>query len=247
MNEENLDKLFQRAARSALVAWKGDYSGDEDLSHSLWVWYLESPSVQKKLNQADPALAQTLVREHALKILKEESVSYDLFSGRNLYSAESVKDALKGVSTNKYLMDILSIALEGLEAKNEGYAEALRSRYEDGIRPKGAASDELLHAHRAITEQVNIIAITAGIKTDDEGKVLDKEGPGSRNAVFPETRKAKGNGHSDPTADMAISLIEGGDIPIPLNAIGPDGLPLKIGRTWVDGDQTTTLRKEFMS
>lgn len=244
-------KLFERAARSALVAWKGDYRDDVDLIQDLWVWYLESPSVQKKLGGAEPALAQTLARTQALNILAGKSLTNDVFNGLALYSSESVKDALLGVSDNRYLVDILPKALGGLASQNEGYAEAIRTRYEDGLVPQtNAAEQTLKHAVRSLTAHVNVIAITAGVGAEGN----DTEGPGSRHAVFPESRKQKGDHHSDPTADMAINLALHGDEPITLCALkmAPSkkfgNIPQGIrgpGNRWLDSDQTTTLRKEF--
>ncbi|QGH78745.1 RNA polymerase sigma factor [Mycobacterium phage Miko] len=244
--------IFRRAARDALFAWKQDESGLEDLVNDIWVWYLESPETQRKLQAIEPHEAQKSVKNRALQILSGQMLNSNLFNGRNLYSAESVKDALKGRSTNRYLVDILPVALKELEEQNAKYAEALRKRYVDGIIPRGAASDELLHAHRSITEHVNVIAITAGV--DAEGNLT--EGPGSRHSVFPETRTSKGGDHSDPTADMALGLIYHGDDPIVLCAVevaptkkfGMVPQPVRDHNgDDVDSDQTTTLRKEFVA
>ncbi|AFV51184.1 sigma-K factor [Mycobacterium phage 20ES] len=253
MNQKQLSKLFLRAARSALVFWKGEYStDDEELAHDLWVWYLERPSVQEKLETADAALAQTLVRDHALKILSGKSAAADVENA--YYSSESVKDALLGVSTNRYLLDILPMAMETL---NEQYAEALRSRYDDGISPQDkSGQNALFRAHRAVTEIVNRIAHTAGLERDEDGNLLDKEGPGSAAAVYPETRKEKGD-HSDPTANTFFLLqSEQANKPEVLCAthrvdhkvFGKILQPIRgaNGRA-LDSDQTTTHRKEFMA
>ncbi|AGS82737.1 hypothetical protein ANNAL29_56 [Mycobacterium phage AnnaL29] len=201
----DLNKMFLKAARSALVAWKGEYSDDADLANDLWVWYLERPGTQKKLEESDAALRQTLVRRAALQILAGKSLADDQFNGRNLYSADNVREALRGVSTNRYLVDILPRAMEALDAQNERQAESIRVRYEDGVVPPASSSEAamLKRAVKALTEHVNVIAITAGV--DADGK--NTEGPGSRHSVFPETRPTTG-GHSDPTADIALLLIE---------------------------------------
>ncbi|QJD50260.1 RNA polymerase sigma factor [Mycobacterium phage Iwokeuplikedis] len=205
MIESDLNKLFIRGARSALAAWNGEFSDDESLANDLWVWYLERPGTQKKLQESDAALRQTLVRRAALQILAGKSLDNDMFNGKSLYSSDNVKDALAGVSTNRYLVDILPRAMEALDAQNEGHAEAIRSRYEDGVVPskQNGAAMLLSRAVKSLTEHINIIAITAGV--DADGNVT--EGPGSRHSVFPETRPTSG-GHSDPTADIAILLIE---------------------------------------
>lgn len=260
-----MESIFREAARSAMFAWKQDESGLEDLVNDIWVWYLERPATQSKLQKIERHEAVKTVKLAAMQMLSGNMLSANEFNGRNLYSSESVKEALLGASTNYYLNDILPEALKSLDQQNEGYAEAIRKRYEDGVRPKGAASDELRHAHKSLTEHVNIIAITAGV--DAEGNV--SEGPGSRNAVFPETRKGSGDNHSDPTCDLAISLVEGFKVPGEKDPVDADApWPLcavemaeteKFGRVprpirssdgsgrWLDSDETTTLRKEFVS
>ncbi|AHG23836.1 sigma-K factor [Mycobacterium phage EagleEye] len=239
-----MDKIFRQAARSAMYAWKQDESGLEDLVNDLWVWYLERPTTQAKLQLIEPHEAVKTVRMAALQMLSGQMLAGNEFNGRNLYSSDSVKDALLGVSDNRYLVDILPMAMEALAEQNEPYAEAIRSRYEDGRIPRTKKDENLLvRAHKSLTEHVNIIAITAGV--DADGNVT--EGPGSRHAVFPESRKGGGEGHSDPAADMAIGLMEHGDDPIVLCALTKDRKGIRgPGNRWLDSDQTTTLRKEFV-
>lgn len=204
-----MDDIFRRAARSALYAWKQDESCLEDLVSELWVWYLERPATQRKLGSMVKFQAQKAARTAALQMLASRASADDKFNGRNLYSSENVKDALLGVSNNRYLKEILPSALDSLAAQNAVYAAAIKERYEDGtIPPRGPKQYGLSRAIKSLTEHVNIIAITAALSTTDEDEVVVKEGPGSRNAVFPETRKPQGWGHSDPTGNIAVMLIE---------------------------------------
>ncbi|QTF81477.1 helix-turn-helix DNA binding domain protein [Mycobacterium phage TarsusIV] len=200
-----MEDIFRKSAKAAMFAWKQSEDGIDDLVNDLWVWYLERPGTQKKLQDADEYLARRLVYKAALQILAGQSLESDMFNGKSLYSSDNVKDALLGVSTNRYLVDILPRAMEALSAQNEARAEAIRSRYEDGVIPVSRSKEQvqLSKAIKSLTEHVNVIAITAGV--DADGNVT--EGPGSRHSVFPETRPTSG-GHSDPTADIAILLIE---------------------------------------
>lgn len=246
--------IFRRAARDALFAWKQDESGLDDLVNDIWVWYLESPETQRKLQAIEPHEAQKSVKNAALQMLSGQMLSGNLFNGRNLYSADSVRDALEGVSSNRYLVDILPVAMKELAEQNEDHAEAIRSRYDDGVVPskKGGAAMLLSRAVKSLTEHVNVMAITAGV--DADGNVT--EGPGSRHSVFPETRKAQGSDHSDPTGDMAIGLLYHGDDPIvlcaaqeaPTEKYGTVLQPIRgANGKALNSDQTTTLRKEFVS
>lgn len=194
-----------KAAKSALFSWRQTDQGHEDLVNDLWVWYLERPGTQEKLEAADPPLAARLVYKAALQILARQALADDKFQGRNLYSSDSVRAALRGDTKNRYLTDILPRALSALGEQNAGYAEELRKRYEDGVVPKDHSQEmRLSRAVKSLTEHVNVIAITAGV--DAAGNV--SEGPGSRSAVFPETRQPRGAGHADPTGNTAIMLIE---------------------------------------
>ena len=206
MTDNTIASLFSKAARSALFSWKQSTEGLEDLINDLWVWYLERPGTQKKLQESDDFLARRLVYKAALQILAKQTLDSDEFQGRNLYSSDSVRAALRGESTNRYLLDILPTALNSLDRKNPGHAEAIRVRYIDGVIPPKEGGEAMLlsRAVKSLTEHINIIAITAGM--DSEGRV--SQGPGSRSAVFPETRRPKNAGHRDPTGDTAVLLIE---------------------------------------
>ncbi|QCG76907.1 helix-turn-helix DNA-binding domain protein [Mycobacterium phage XianYue] len=200
-----IQTIFSKAARKALVAWETDLTAEE-LIQELWVWYLESPAIQNRIDGLVEGEAVLYVRRQALNILAGKALANDMFNGRRTYSSDSVREALEGTSTNRYLVDILPLAMRELDKQNDGrYAEAIRSRYEDGIVPpkKGGGAMLLARAVRGLTEHVNVITITAGV--DADGK--NTEGPGSRHSVFPDTRPTSG-GHSDPTADIAILLIE---------------------------------------
>lgn len=209
LNNKDTHKMLRKAARAALAEWyPGQYSlqqqGLEDLIHDLWVWYLERPSVQNKLGESDEKLSHRLAFQHAMKLLAGDALQADTFHGRKLYSSEAVKDALKGRSTNKYLLSVLPIAMAAVQHKDDQvpgreYAEALRSRYEDGTIPTGAAADKLRHAHKAITDEVNVHHLTC-----------DVDGIGSSNVVFPGVRRRSG-GHGDPTAAIALTLLNAED------------------------------------
>lgn len=214
---ENMKWVVERAARSAITSWGGGEEELSDLIQDLWVWYYERPGTQAKLAEMAQHEALASVRGVALQILSEKVLEGNTFQGRDLYSSESVKDVLKGRSSNVYLRQIVPLAINALA---DVHAEAVRSRYDDGTIPaQGGQAVLLAEAHKALTAQVNIIVISA-------------EGVG-KNAMFPELRKKQG-AHGDPTADVAITLMEKGDEEHDITE--EDG-------TTVIG--TTTLRKEF--
>lgn len=196
MNNDRLADIFRKAAEIALAEWhtdQWDRQKDEldDLSQDLWVWYLERPGTQKKFkNLSEPEAVET-ARIHAIQILSKQALTENTFQGRDLYSSESIKEALNGGTSNKYLNEILPIALDNLGRRNEVQAEAVRVRYTDGEHPD---KDVLSRAVKSVTEEVNVIYLTS-----------DDDGIGSRHKVFPETRHQK-SGYSDPTGDTAVLL-----------------------------------------
>lgn len=217
----DLQKIFEKAANSALVSWRID-SGHDDLVNELWVWYLERPSVQNKLKKSDRSLALDLVKLQAVRLLKDKILGDDLADGRRSYSSDAIKDALKGESSNRYLQELLPIAMSNLDRQNSAQAESIRSRYNDQVVPKsGSAGQALLtRAVKSLTEHVNVLAITAGIRRNEDGSFTAAEGPGSRGSVFPETRKQRGR-HSDPTAGLALALLDDEDVRYEAYRVGP--------------------------
>lgn len=209
MTEAEINKLFEQATRKALVGWETNLEFAE-ITNELWSWYLSRPSVRETLERIGKGQRVKYVRRHVFKILSGDQHENDLFDGRSIYSSDSVKDALLGTTTNRYLVDILPMAMRALSNQNEGHAEAIRNRYDDGIVPpkKGGGAMLLARAVKSLTEHVNIIAFTAGLVRDEDGNLVDKEGPGSKHAIFPDNRKVTGEGHSDPTANIALMLIE---------------------------------------
>jgi hypothetical protein len=203
MTDDQLVAIFRRAAESALVEWypdQWDRQADEadDLSQELWVWYLENPSTQRKMAGLSEPEAVETARIHATQILSRQALEGNTFSGRDLYSSDAVREALRGESTNEYLYDVLPYALENLANKNEAQAEAIRCRYDDGVVPGQNTPDHftLVRAVKSVTQEVNVFYLT-----------YSDEGIGSSASVFPETRKQRG-AYADPTGNTAALLEE---------------------------------------
>lgn len=225
-----MDDLFRKAAKSALYEWGRD-DGLEDLVSELWVWYLESKSVQDKLHKSDKPLARSLAKTQAINILTEAANADDLFNQRNKFSSDDVKTALLGNVVDLTLQEILPSAMGELEFSNYTYYESIKSRYLDNKIPKqGSDHVRLVRAVKQLTELINRTSIK---KT----KTSDTIDPGSRRS---------NDGYSDPTGDTAVKMIESGDDEIVLCAMTKDRRPVR----WANGkpvnsSETTTLRKEF--
>lgn len=188
-----------RAAKSALVQW---YSGQwtrqseevGDLTDDLIVWYLTRASTRNQMESLSEPQIMVMFRNHARQVLSRAALDGDVFDGKTLYTTESIKDALKGESTNRYLMTILPFAIKRL---NDTYREALAKRYIDGEYPQNKEEENAqMWGTVALTREVNVLYITEDVK-----------GVGSSSTVFPESIKSKGGDHSDPTGNTALMLM----------------------------------------
>ena len=199
MTHTQINRIFQKATRKALVGWETDINTTE-LINELWAWYLERPYVQKQFEELSEAKLVGFARRQAINLLSQGAKDRDLFESRNIYSSDSIKAALSGNLKSGYLSSILPFAMDALDSKNAGYAEAIRIRYEDGVVPpkSGGEAMKLSRAVKALTQHVNIIALTAG---DGNGK------PKLRRPVDPSNRSA-GGVHSDPTANIALMILD---------------------------------------
>lgn len=187
----DLEKLFSSVVKHLAHNW--DISV-QDLTQDLWLWYHVSKSSKVKVDEVPWKQAFNLVKAEAVRIIRNQMLDDNLFQGEIIYSAEMVKDVLKGVSDNRYLKDLVPIAMNAI---NEEYAEALRVRYTDGvILPDKQSKNRLTRSHQALTKQVNILC--------------SKVGKVGRDPVPAESRAPRG-GVNDPTANTALALIQRGD------------------------------------
>lgn len=238
----NLDQVFSIAASSVLAKWR-IYGEKEDLEQELQLWAYERPSTRKWMEEKEDAECIAAAKRAANQILSAKVLEGNMSSGRAVFSSNDVKEALAGNSASRQLRDLLITATATLQQRSYAQAEALRSRYEDGIVPEQGADHALLHrAVKSLTSWVNVLFLTA-------------EGADSPHAVAAHSRKSAWR-HSDPTADAAIALVEHGDDPIVLCALevrhtekfGEVPQPVRDARgRAVDSEHTTTYRKELFS
>ena len=188
-----------RAAKSALTIWcNGQFSRQrglfDDLFQDLLLWYCSRPETRRKMLELTDAEIFVTVKKHASQELSEQQLADNVYFDKVMFSTLSVQRYLKGQSTNKYLAEVIPIALDNI---NELHKEAILVRYVDGIVPKENKNKRYLNnAIKRLTEEVNVIQLTT-----------DQETVGSRSVVFPDTVKPQGS-HGDPTAGIALTLME---------------------------------------
>lgn len=215
-----LERIFYDAACYAVAEWSRPFSEVEDLKQQLWTWYLESPKTQELLQSVPDYSATNLVKRVSVQKLAKAQPGKDEWDGRNHYNVDNIKDALKGEELNRYLVEILPEAFESLEEQSPQYADALKSRYVDGLIPIRQSKEQvaLSRAVKALTEHANRVAISSEYQRDENGKLIVVDGPGSKRVMqknrprykheeHPELIKSKGE-HGDPTANIAIMLME---------------------------------------
>lgn len=216
---EDLTPAVEAAVRQALHDWGRSVEDAEDLMQDVWTFYLDprNVSAQKWIAKADTETGRRRVFYRTKKVVQPDGTVVwkrqgiisqiltgnqaddNVFAGEDSYSSESIKDWLKGESTNKYLGSLIT---RGMDRLYPEHLAAVRSRYEDGVIPgrKDPAKDVLLRAHIALTEAVNAV-------------VLAEKSEGTSKPPRPGGGPRRSSGYSDPTADLAIGLIKTGDIP----------------------------------
>lgn len=198
--EHDLNLLFRTAAKNAAGSWTSALE-PEDVEQELWTWYLAGKGTPQMLGKLSFIDAVKYATSHAHKILSADVKASYIASGAALYSSDAVKATLKGESAHEDLQRILPIAMKSLERRHIGYAEAIRSRYQDGLIPDENRYKQLLkHAHIALTEEVNKVNRT-------ELAAYDKHEARLQRQIDPD-RRGKSGGVSNPTADIALLLID---------------------------------------
>ena len=197
--DNHIVEQARRAAKSALILWhSGQWTRQlelvDDLSQELLLWYAETPSTQEKMATLSEPEIMVTFRIHARQLLSKNTHDNNVFSGGNLYSGSAVRSALRGESTNKYLYQVIPIAMDRIINSQKS---ALHSRYELGIVPKENDERNLLkRAVRSLTDEINVLYLTT-----NQGTL------GSKSVIFPESVKAKGGDHSDSTGNTALMLM----------------------------------------
>ncbi|AVP42539.1 helix-turn-helix DNA binding domain protein [Mycobacterium phage Lopton] len=209
MDDLLTNKLIKKAAKSVGNSWLLTSDQVEDLIQDLWVELLERPSRQQAISGVSEDEAVSYLRGHAGQILSVRMREEYLARGDWDYSAESIKDALKGRGDNPFLMEIIPQAIDRLADRHPPYAQALRVRYLDEVIVRDqAAKDRLKNAHKALAEEIHSVIV----------EMSEHDGPGSRSKVFPDTIRSH-NGPGDPVGEMATRLADDG-----WKSAGEDGL-----------------------
>lgn len=189
---DRLNRLLNKAAKSAGNSWLLTPDQIADLAQDMWVGYLEKPTRQQALDGASDGETVRYLRGQADQVLSGTVRADDLASGDRMYSSDSIKQVLKGAIYNPFLESIVHLAVARLDDRHPPYAEALKLRYIDGeVPPQGSKQVLLTRAHQALAEEVHAVIV----------ELEDSD----RTRVDPDAVKAQ-TGPATPTEDVALLI-----------------------------------------
>lgn len=113
---ERINKRVAREARLAASKWNGIMDAD-DVEQELWVYILESPSVQKYLQDAEPAQLSKALSIKANHLCSQERLDIDHATGNWNYNPAEVRDLLNvywGSDVHNVSQAVMSLAQENL-------------------------------------------------------------------------------------------------------------------------------------
>jgi hypothetical protein len=179
----DMSKEVHKAAKSVAFQWPGVVEAD-DLEQEIYLHLIERPNViDTLLNDFDDKRRLSALIKLGHQIAAGERADYEVFSGNFKYSVDDVKRKLKWASNKGAAKSIGNLSMDNdlkagmsrLEESNQGYAEAIRLRYEEGVIPSGADQDRLSHALTALTTQMN--------RSHKQQYVDSPDGPGTRKVM----------------------------------------------------------------
>lgn len=161
MNNE-ITKLLKpavnKAAHQAERRWNSILPAD-DIEEELWLFILESQSVQDYLTRNTEGSRIAALKMKADSICSKEKTDYEHFTGNYLYTSADVRRLLENLTRDKRLLDAeridLELGLEQLKRRHEKYYKILVSHYKEGyVAAQGAEQNA---KSRAVIKLTNIM------------------------------------------------------------------------------------------
>ena len=188
----DMSKEVGKAAKSVAFQWPGVVEAD-DLEQEIYLRLLETPAtIDRLMEDFDEKQRLSALIKMGHQIAAGERADYEVFSGNFKYSVDDVKRKLNWASNKGAAKSIGNLSMDNdlkagmsrLEESNQGYAEAIRLRYQDGIVPISGSADQkrLSDALTALTTQMN--------RSHKQQHVDNPDGPGTRKAMSSATARA---------------------------------------------------------
>lgn len=164
----------RKAVRSVQFQWPDVIEAD-DLEQELFMWVIQSPSVQAKLESGDAKSRHGLLVRQGHRIASEARKRNLRFAAEFEYSIDDVKAILSGKDRRHEALDDLTEAMNSLRETTPQYAEIIARKYAGEELTGRADTNRLYRAHIALTDEMNsIVRQKFDAYTD---------GPGSRTVV----------------------------------------------------------------
>lgn len=156
-----------REARLASARWNNMTEAD-DIEQDLWLWIMESPSIQKYLGSANDKQLKSALGQKADSICAQGNLDYDHFSGQYTYTPAEVRELL----ATYFGSDVSQISAEVMALAEEELSQAMISNILGGyITPDEKIDIELALAVLEESHPKYYILLTevyaAGIEPED--------------------------------------------------------------------------------
>ena len=173
---DKVHPLVKKVARSTENRWNKMLEAD-DIEQELWLFIMESPSVQEYLRTRSDGEIVNALNIQADNICSKERLDYEHFTGNFLYNPADVRDLLGRMTQEERVLDDeridFEIALDALREDFPHYYDVVQSHYYMGHpHPDRASVDR---AQRAVDKLADLMNRKRSQRSAER-----TEGPGTR-------------------------------------------------------------------
>lgn len=176
---KKIEHLVKKVARSAENRWNHLLDAD-DIEQELWLFIMESPSVQNYLDTRSDGEIVNALNIQADNICSKERLDYDHFSGNFIYSPKDVRRLLENITQEERVLDDeridFDIALGALKDETPHYYDSIYSQFYMGYEA-GSAADRK-RVERAVDKLADLMNRKRSQRSAER-----TEGPGTRPTI----------------------------------------------------------------
>lgn len=173
---DKVHPLVKKVARSTENRWNKMLDAD-DIEQDLWLFIMESPSVQDYLRTRSDGEIVNALNIQADNICSKERLDYEHFTGNFLYNPADVRDLLGRMTQEERVLDDeridFEIALDDLREEYQHYYEEIMSFYWMGHSPADKAAER--RKDRAVDKLADLMNRKRSQRSAER-----TEGPGTR-------------------------------------------------------------------
>lgn len=173
---DKVHPLVKKVARSTENRWNKMLDAD-DIEQELWLFIMESPSVQEYLRTRSDGEVVNALNIQADNICSKERLDYEHFTGNFLYNPADVRDLLGRMTQEERVLDDeridFEIALEDLRKEYPHYYDSIYSHYYMGYEHEDDAAK--MRSTRAVAKLADLMNRKRSQRSAER-----TEGPGTR-------------------------------------------------------------------